>query len=98
MRGLTWFAPVKGPGPIGEWPMLDERAPIVVVNLSHRPEMSTVDFARLLQLRRELLAQRRDLRVTGLRGRTKSIYEISRLQEALPVEPSQNVRGTESWT
>ena len=57
---------------------------IVVIDLSQRIDMTTADFARLLSLRRQLLSQDRDLRITGLRGRSWILYDIYRLHTALP--------------
>ena len=57
---------------------------IVVIDLSQRIDLTTADFARLLSLRRQLLAQGRDLRITGLRGRSWTLYDICRLHTALP--------------
>lgn len=67
------------------WSVVDDRSGVVVVDLSQAPELMTVDFARLLLLRRGLLGQGRDLQLTGLSGKAKSVYDISRLQTALPV-------------
>ena len=67
------------------WPVVDEQSRVVIVDLSQASELMTVDFARLLMLRRGLLGQGRDLHLTGLSGRARSFYDISRLQAALPV-------------
>ena len=67
-----------------KWTIVDRHARVVVIDLSRSTELMTVDFARLLLLRRQLLAHGRDLQLAGLQGRAKSIYEISRLHAALP--------------
>jgi hypothetical protein len=41
-------------------------------------------LAKLVILRGELLKAGRDLRIAGLEGRTKGLYEIYRLDQALP--------------
>jgi len=66
---------------------LPEPAQIVVADLSQVTQLLTADFARLLAMRRRLLAAGHDLRLTGLRGRTRCVYEMSRLQAALPEAP-----------
>ncbi len=67
-----------------QWPQMDQHARIVVIDLSDLTDLATVDFARLLLLRRRLLVEGRDLRLIGLHGRAQSRYEICRLQNALP--------------
>ncbi len=59
-----------------------------IIDLSHEPDMATVDFARLVVLRRRLLLAGQDLRLIGLRGRSKSTYQITHLQNALPCDES----------
>lgn len=57
---------------------------IVVIDLSKLIDMTTADFARLLLLRQQLLTEGRDLQITGLRGRSRALYDIYRLHTALP--------------
>ncbi len=57
---------------------------VVVIDLSESRDTTTTTFARLVVRRQELLAQGRDLRLVGLKGRTKRLYEICRLQRLLP--------------
>jgi hypothetical protein len=49
---------------------------------------TTAALARLVLLRRELLARGLDLRITGLSGRAKALYEVNRFDGLLPLTPS----------
>jgi anti-anti-sigma regulatory factor len=60
------------------------QSPTIVVDLSSVEEITTSAFARLILLRRQLLRQGRDLRLTGLHARAARHYEINRLQKVLP--------------
>ena len=57
---------------------------LVVLHLPGTFETSTAALARLVVLRRELLRRGRDLRIVGLVGRARALYEISRLENVLP--------------
>jgi len=57
---------------------------LVVIEMGGVRDASTAAFARLVLLRRELLAGGRDLRLAGLSGRAASIFEVHRLQSVLP--------------
>ena len=57
---------------------------MVVVDLKRAADATTSTFARLVLLRRILLRQGRDLRLTGLRDRAAGLYEINRLSDVLP--------------
>ncbi len=56
------------------------------VELRHVTETSTAALARLILLRRKLLQSGHDLRIVGLRGRAKALYEVSRMGRLLPRE------------
>jgi anti-anti-sigma regulatory factor len=56
----------------------------VVVDLRNAEYATTSAFARLVLLRRALLQEGRDLYLKGLRDRTATIYQISRLDQVLP--------------
>lgn len=58
----------------------------VVLDLKDTEDACTAAFARLVRLRRDLLKNGRDLRLRGLRDRTASIYQISRLNAVLPLQ------------
>ena len=60
------------------------RAATVVVDLKNAVEATTSAFARLVLLRRLLLKTGRDLRLTNLRDRAASLYQINRLAGVLP--------------
>ena len=56
----------------------------IVVDLSRAQEASTSAFARLVLLRRSLLQDGRDLRLTNLHDAARGLYEVIRLSEVLP--------------
>lgn len=60
------------------------RPTVVIVDLKNAAEATTSAFARLVLLRRLLLKTGRDLRLTNLRDRAKSLYQINRLGHVLP--------------
>lgn len=57
---------------------------VVIVDMKNAAEATTSAFARLVLLRRLLLKTGRDLRLTNLRDRAKSLYQINRLAQVLP--------------
>ena len=61
---------------------------IVYIHLAETTGTSTAALARLVLLRRELLESGRDLRIIGLSGKAKALYEISRLNNILPILPA----------
>jgi ABC-type transporter Mla MlaB component len=56
----------------------------IIIDLKNAAEITTSAFARLVLLRRLLLKTGRDLRLTNLRDRAKSLYQINRLGAVLP--------------
>jgi len=60
----------------------------VHIHLTETTATSTAALARLILLRRELLQRGGDLRLVGLRGRARALYEISRLGNVLPLVPA----------
>jgi len=60
----------------------------VHLHLDATVQTSTAALARLVLLRRELLRRGRDLRIVGLRGRARALYDISRLDRLLPLLPA----------
>ena len=60
------------------------RAATVVIDLKNAVEATTSAFARLVLLRRLLLKTGRDLRLTNLRDRAASLYQVNRLAGVLP--------------
>ena len=61
---------------------------LFVLDLEQTTDTSTAALARLVGLRRDLLAGGRDLRLLGLHGRANDLYELSRLGRILPrLEP-----------
>jgi len=64
------------------------RCELFVLDLEQTTDTSTAALARLVGLRRDLLAGGRDLRILGLHGRANDLYELSRLGRILPrLEP-----------
>jgi len=57
---------------------------ITFLQLESVARTSTAALARLILLRRDLLKRGRDLRITGLRGRAKGLYELNRMARLLP--------------
>lgn len=61
------------------------RSPVLVfIWLEQTTETTTPALTRLVLLRRDLLKEDRDLRLIGLNGRAKGLYEVNRLAEILP--------------
>ena len=60
------------------------RAHTVIIDLKNAADATTSAFARLVLLRRLLLSTGRDLRLTNLRDRTASLYQVNRLTGVLP--------------
>ena len=58
----------------------------IVVDLSLARDATTSAFARLVLLRRCLLRTGRDLRLIGLSDRAARLYEVSRLDQVLPLQ------------
>src|SRR5689334_1984031 len=56
----------------------------VILDLSRCLEATTPALARLVLLRRELLAAGRDFRIAGLRGQPAKLLEVHRLEKVLP--------------
>lgn len=69
---------------ISRWALGREAPHTVVVDLSHVTDATTAAFATLVVLRRRLLRDGRDLRLSGLRERAHYVYAISRLTHVLP--------------
>jgi hypothetical protein len=57
---------------------------VVVIDMKNAADATTSAFARLVLLRRLLLKTGRDLRLTNLRDRAMSLYQINRLAQVLP--------------
>ena len=58
----------------------------VVFDLEMAEDATTAGFARLVLLRRDLLRDGRDLRLSGLTRRTANLWRINRLATVLPVQ------------
>ncbi len=71
---------------ISKWVLKRNQARTVTVDLSYADDATTAAFATLVLLRRAMLRDGRDLRVSGLRDRAKFVYSISRLEQVLPWE------------
>jgi len=63
---------------------------MIFLDLSQTEHTTTAALARLIQLRSALLRNGRDLRLTGLTGRTRGLYEIHRMAGLLPQSPPQS--------
>lgn len=59
----------------------------VLIDLSRCRQANTAAFARLILLRRALLEQGRDLRITGMSRQPAQLYEVHRLASVLPTIP-----------
>ena len=57
---------------------------LVLLDLSQTIDTTTAALARLVLLRRDLLRSGSDLKIIGLLGRARDLYEVSRLAGALP--------------
>jgi hypothetical protein len=64
-----------------------QRSDMVHLCLRGTTHTTTAALARLILLRRDLLASGRDLRIIGLTGRAKALYEVNRLGSLLPLLP-----------
>ena len=56
----------------------------IILDLSRCLEATTSSLARLVLLRRELLAAGRDFHIGGLRGQPAKLLEVHRLEKVLP--------------
>ena len=63
---------------------LERHWEVLVVDLSSAVRTSTAALARLILLRRNLLQRGGDLRIVGLTGRARALYEINRMTHLLP--------------
>jgi anti-anti-sigma regulatory factor len=61
--------------------------PVVLLDLSRCERASTAAFARLVLLRRALMANGRDLRLAGLHDQPARLFEVHRLDGVLPTLP-----------
>lgn len=59
----------------------------VVISLQRTSDTSTAALATLVLFRRALLKAGGDLRLLGLHGRAKSLYEVCRMNTVLPQQP-----------
>ena len=64
--------------------VLEHHWEVLVIDLSHAVRTSTAALARLILLRRNLLQIDGDLRIVGLTGRARALYEINRMGHLLP--------------
>jgi len=60
------------------------RARVVLIDLRRTTEATTAALARLILLRKRLLAKGRDLRIRGLCGRADALYRMTRMERLLP--------------
>ena len=63
----------------------DHRKGVIVIDLSDVREAETAGFARLVLLRRRLLARGQDLVLEGLHGKAAGLHEVNRLERVLPL-------------
>ena len=70
---------------ISKWVLNRYTAKTVVIDLSRSSDASTAAFAALVVLRKKLLRDGRDLRVSGLRDRAENVFNVNRLQTVLPL-------------
>ena len=64
--------------------MVSNNDRIARINFEGVTATTTSALARLILLRRHLLESGRDLRIVGLDGRAKALYEVNKLQGVLP--------------
>ncbi|CAN5528969.1 hypothetical protein BH09PLA1_BH09PLA1_27910 [soil metagenome] len=57
----------------------------IVLDLSRARDATTAAFADLILLRRRLLNDGRDLRISGLHDRAAKVYHVNRLTAVLPL-------------
>ncbi len=69
---------------IADLALVQGRATTVIIDLKNAADTTTSAFARLVLLRRLLLKTGRDLRLTNLRDRAASLYQVNRLGGVLP--------------
>jgi anti-anti-sigma regulatory factor len=69
---------------ISKWVLARETARTIHIDLSHATDATTAAFATLVLLRRRLLRDGRDLRVSGLRERAEHVFRLNRLEAVLP--------------
>jgi hypothetical protein len=60
-------------------------AKTIVLDLSRARDATTAAFADLILLRRRLLHDGRDLRLSGLSDRAAKVYYVNRLAHVLPL-------------
>ena len=65
--------------------LIQRPAHLICVDLDEVEDVTTCALAKLIILRRALLAQRKELRLAGLRGRALAMYELSKLHRLLPL-------------
>jgi anti-anti-sigma regulatory factor len=70
---------------ISKWVLSRHTAKTVVIDLSRANDATTAAFATLVVLRKKLLQNGRDLRVSGLRDRAENVFNVNRLQTILPL-------------
>jgi hypothetical protein len=70
---------------VGRVAMKNWFAKIIVLDLSRASDATTAAFADLILLRRQLLNDGRDLRLSGLHDRAAKVYHVNRLTEVLPL-------------
>ncbi len=64
---------------------------VVHLCLNGAADTSTAALARLIVLRRNLLSHGSDLRIVGLNGRARHLYDVNRLSSVLPAtEPNES--------
>lgn len=59
---------------------------VILLRLDSASNTSTAALARLVLLRRNLLAKGLDIEIGGLNGRAKAVYEITRMKYLLPLK------------
>ena len=72
---------------------------ITCIKLEGVTDTTTAALARLILLRRDLLESGRDLRIVGLSGHARVLYEISKLETVLPQRSSKTraAPGRSHW-
>lgn len=70
---------------VGRVAMKNWFAQLIVLDLSRARDATTAAFADLILLRRQLLSDGRDLRLSGLHDRAAKVYHVNRLTEVLPL-------------
>ena len=72
---------------------------ITCIKLEGVTDTTTAALARLILLRRDLLESDRDLRIVGLSGHARVLYEISKLESVLPQRSSETraAPGRSHW-